>query len=262
MLKFMEEKKKMKTTKKALLFCVVILPISVLAGVFTYLYQMGLYSEEFIAESVAMVGSEEMLFAITVIQTCVYALICGFFGYILAEKVGLMKSFKFEKSTLIKATLITLVTGVLFSLDYWTFGSVEPLIQTATKDGLTLYGVLASILYGGVIEELLMRLFLMSLLVFLLWKIFYRKNTKEEIPTKIFIIANVIVAVVFAIGHFPATITLFGGLSPLLVFRSLLLNGGFGLVFGWLYRKHGIQYAMLCHAGTHIVCKIILLLFI
>ena len=31
--------------------------------------------------------------------------------------------------------------------------------------------------------------------------------------------------------------------------------GGFGLLFGWMYRKYGIQYAMLSHALLHIVSK-------
>lgn len=41
-----------------------------------------------------------------------------------------------------------------------------------------------------------------------------------------------------------------------------LLNGGFGLLFGWLYRKYGIQYSMLSHALLHIVSKMIWILFI
>ena len=40
------------------------------------------------------------------------------------------------------------------------------------------------------------------------------------------------------------------------------MNGGFGLVFGRLYRKQGIEYAMLAHAGVHIVSKLIWLIFI
>lgn len=40
-----------------------------------------------------------------------------------------------------------------------------------------------------------------------------------------------------------------------------LLNGGFGLLCGWLYRKYGIQYSMLSHALLHIVSKMIWILF-
>ena len=39
-------------------------------------------------------------------------------------------------------------------------------------------------------------------------------------------------------------------------------NGGIGLMFGRLYRKHGIAYAMIAHAGCHIVSKLIWVLFL
>ena len=37
--------------------------------------------------------------------------------------------------------------------------------------------------------------------------------------------------------------------DALVLLRCFLLNGELGLVFGWLYRKYGIQYAMIGHAG-------------
>ena len=166
-----------------------------------------------------------------------------------------------RKSALINTLLTALAGGVIFSLDYWTFGSAEPLIQEATSAGLTVNGIIASILYGGVIEEVMLRLFFMSLIAFVLWKVFFRKKSKEEIPNGLFITANVIAAVLFAAGHLPATIMTFGELTPLIVFRCFLFNGGLGYLFGWLYQKYGIQYAMIGHLGVHIVSKLIWLIF-
>ena len=40
------------------------------------------------------------------------------------------------------------------------------------------------------------------------------------------------------------------------------LNVSTTLLFGRLYRKHGLRYAMLAHGGCHIVSKLIWLLFI
>ncbi|MBR6570794.1 MAG: CPBP family intramembrane metalloprotease [Clostridia bacterium] len=118
---------------------------------------------------------------------------------------------------------------------------------------------MASVVYGGVMEEIMMRLFLMSLLAWLGWKILYRKQEKP--PVWVFAAANVISAVLFAAGHLPATVMLFGQLTPLLVVRCFLFNGGFGLFFGWLYRRYGIQYAMLGHMLAHIVSKLIWAIF-
>ena len=51
-------------------------------------------------------------------------------------------------------------------------------------------------------------------------------------------------------------------LTPLLLFRCFLFNGGFGLLFGYLYRKHGILYAMICHALLHVVSRVIWMIFV
>ena len=68
-------------------------------------------------------------------------------------------------------------------------------------------------------------------------------------------------ALLFAAGHLPATVGIFGTLTPPVLVRCFLLNGGFGLVFGRLYRRCGIQYAMLSHAVLHIVSKLIWTIF-
>jgi membrane protease YdiL (CAAX protease family) len=107
----------------------------------------------------------------------------------------------------------------------------------------------------------MLRLFFLSLLALILWKVFFKSYTKENIPTRVFVIANVLAALLFAAAHLPSTLMTFGELTPLILFRCFLLNGGFGLIFGWLYRKHGIVYAMLGHALFHIVCKGILFIF-
>jgi membrane protease YdiL (CAAX protease family) len=75
------------------------------------------------------------------------------------------------------------------------------------------------------------------------------------------IAANVVSVVLFAAGHLPATNALMG-LTPMIIFRCFLLNGGIGLMFGWLYRKYGLRYAMIAHGGCHVVSKLIWILFI
>ena len=55
---------------------------------------------------------------------------------------------------------------------------------------------------------------------------------------------------------------IFGQLTPLILVRCFLLNGGLGMLFGWLYRKYGIQYAILGHMMAHMVSKLIWFLFV
>lgn len=135
-------------------------------------------------------------------------------------------------------------------------------IQSANAASLTVSGVIVSVMYGGIIEEVMLRLFFMSIIALIIWKVFCKKYDRENIPTGVFVATNIIAALVFAAGHLPATTIIFGELTPLILFRCFLLNGGFGLALGWLYRKYGIAYAMIGHALFHIISKHIWFIFI
>ena len=51
-------------------------------------------------------------------------------------------------------------------------------------------------------------------------------------------------------------------LTPLLLFRCFLFNGGLGLGFGYLYRKYGIVYAMIAHGAAHLISDLLMILFL
>ncbi len=84
------------------------------------------------------------------------------------------------------------------------------------------------------LEEVMMRLFFMSLCVFIISKIFCSK--RKEIPVSVYVISNIIAAILFAAGHIPSTMTMTALTSEILI-RCFLFNGGLGLAFGHLYRK-------------------------
>ena len=250
----------MKQLKKPLLFALALLPVSVISVIFTCLYQFELYPAEVMAEMLAVFGSKAVVVAVSCIQNAGLIFVLSFFGYILAEKTGLLRPFAVKKHPLNVTVLLSLIGGILFALDPWIFGGAHPEIIDADLAGLTLTGVLASILYGGIIEEIMLRLFFMSLTAFLLWKIFCRN--RDLLPEWVFVTANLISSLLFAAGHLPATVMTFGTLTPMILLRCFLFNGGFGLLFGWLYRTHGIQYSMLAHVLLHIVSKAIWALFL
>lgn len=250
----------MKNFKSSALFALACVPPAALGAYFTILYQLDFMDAETLSTTMEQFGSTGAIIAVYIVQIVIYTLVCGFFGHLLAQKLSLMAPVRFQKVPLIRTLSLALGAGILFSLDYWTFGAVLPRFQVETAATLQWHIVLASILYGGIVEELMLRLFMMSLIAYLLWKLFFRRE--KDAPTFVIIAANIIAAILFAAGHLPAIAMLFGELTPLLLLRCFLLNGGFGLLFGWLYRKQGIQYAMVCHAGVHIVSKLIWFLFI
>ena len=246
---------------KPLLFTAALLPVALIGGLFTSIYTFAGYTEEMQQLLVTQLGGYAQYLVMVVLQTVLYAMICGFFGYNLAEKIGLLKPFLLEQKKLVITGVTAILCGIAFGFDYWIFGSHIPEAAEACRN-VTFSNVIASVLYGGVIEEVMLRLFVMSLIAFVLWKICYRALPKEKIPVRIFAVANVIAASLFAAGHLPATFLTFQTVDAIVITRCFLYNGGLGLVFGWLYRKYGIQYAMIGHMGTHIISKLIWLFFI
>ncbi len=253
------------TIKGAVKFAAVLVPFAAVGGFFTGKYAYASYTAEIQKMMLEQVGNVNTLALISMVQSVMYTVFCTIIGYILAQKTGLLKPLKYEKDKLNKAVLIAVICGIMFSLDYWIFGKFIPQVAASYESGLLYKNVdnwIASVLYGGIVEELMLRLFMMSLVAFMIWKLFFKKYAKEEIPVKVFIIANVICALLFAAGHLPATISMFGELSFVILLRCFLLNGALGFVFGELYRRYGIQYAFIGHMGAHIVSKLIWIMFI
>lgn len=230
----------MKKFKKPFLFSAAMLPLIVAAVILTAFYQIQLYPSEIIAGAVNQLGSKTALIILSAVQG---SLLVAVFGYILADKTGLWIPLYIERDKLFKTIALATSAGLVFSLDYWTFGACEPLIQSSiTGAGLSAAGFGAAVLYGGIVEKILMRLFLMSLIAFILWKLFFRNTSKNKLPDKIFISANIISALLFAAGHLPATAAAFGALTPMLLAICFLLNGIFGILFGRLYRRYWKQW--------------------
>ena len=73
----------------ALRFTLALLPLAAAAGYLMLRYLMALYDEDTMAAMVAQLGSTTALLAIGTVQTVIYVAVASFFGYILAEKLGL-----------------------------------------------------------------------------------------------------------------------------------------------------------------------------
>jgi len=133
--------------------------------------------------------------------------------------------------------------------------SINPLnLQTAQPPAWQ--GFLASF-YGGISEEVMLRLFVMSLFA---WLGSFISKTAEGRPTSaVFWIANILAAVLFGIGHLPATAIIIP-LTPLVITRAIVLNGLAGVAFGWLYWKRGLESAIVAHFSADIILHVLLAL--
>lgn len=109
-------------------------------------------------------------------------------------------------------------------------------------------GALASV-YGAVNEEVLMRLFLFTLIYFGMGKFF---KITEGNRTLILSSTACIVAIMFGLGHLPAAFQL---TTPTVfeVSRILILNAVPGLALCYLYWSRGIWAAIFAHLITDLL---------
>jgi len=108
--------------------------------------------------------------------------------------------------------------------------------------------------YGGLGEEILMRLFLVSGLVWLLGRFWTRADGLPA--TGAYWTGIVLAAVLFGLGHLPTTKAL-APLTTALVARAVVLNGIGGIAFGWLYWQYGLEAAMISHFGADILIHLV-----
>ena len=133
------------------------------------------------------------------------------------------------------------------------FANVEPVGSASAGQSATIGALLAQlalgILYGGVVEELLLRWGVMTLLVWIGWRVVQRGQGTPR-PALVWT-ANILAALLFGIGHLPALAAVVA-LTPLLVVRTVLLNALGGVLFGWLFWRRNLETAMVAHAATHV----------
>jgi len=205
------------------------------------------------------------LIAIQIGQNAVLIAIAVGLGLLLARRVGLgapLLEARLAREAVrqrLRAILTpSILAGaaaavVIILLDLMVFASVMPPVAPAGVNPPAWQGFLASF-YGGITEELFMRLFLMSLLAWLLGLV-WRKAPGQPADGA-FWIANLGAAILFGLGHLPMTATLVP-LTGLVVLRAVMLNGIGGVIFGHLYWKRGLEAAMLAHFSADIVLHVL-----
>ena len=215
------------------------------------------------------------LIALQIVQSAVFFAIVIFAGMFLARRVGLgtpildsVSRGESASDKLREILPISIGLGVIAAL---LIIGIDLLLQPVllkelgdTSNTLNLQniqpaawkGFLAAF-YGGIAEEILLRLLVMSLLAWLGGCV---SKTQDGKPTSaVFWIANILAAVLFGLGHLPATEMIIP-LTPLVITRAILLNGIGGVIFGWLYWKRGLEAAMVAHFSADIVLHVLLAL--
>jgi len=140
---------------------------------------------------------------------------------------------------------------VILLLERLVFASLLPEALQAIPPPPPWQGLLAAF-YGGINEEPLMRLGLMTLLA---W-VGARVTRRERPGGGVMWTANVLTALLFGAGHLP-TLAMLAPLTVMLVVRTVLLNSIAGIVFGWLYWRRGLLAAIASHFSADIVLHVV-----
>jgi len=192
-------------------------------------------------------GISVKLVAIAVAQAVVIFGIACSLSYLIVSRTDLIPfpAGHFVKRQLIPGAALGICVGLtLFLLDKTVFGqAIIPSVHIARWKG-----ALAS-LYGGVCEEVLLRLFMFSLIYLLFMKV-----VKFERSNRIYFlwVTNIFVALLFGLGHLPAAFQL-GPVSLFICCRILVLNGIASVAFGWIYWSRGLPAAISAHLIADLV---------
>jgi membrane protease YdiL (CAAX protease family) len=216
------------------------------------------------------------LIALQIMQNAILLAIMIFGGLFFAGRVGLGAPIleaatrgepvvgKVRALLPLSMALAVIATLIVLGLEFYFFqpalarelGGAADILNLKTAQPAAWKGFLASF-YGGVAEEIQLRLFVMS---FFAWLGRFLSRTPDGKPTIAVIwIANILATVLFGLGHLP-TVAMLVPLTPLVIARTVILNGLLGIVWGWLYWKRGLEAAMLSHFSADIVLHVLLAL--
>ena len=212
-----------------------------------------------------------LIWIVSILQSAVLFAFVIFLGLLLSKKTGLgahiLESYisreRGSNSNNKDFFSISIIAGVLTGIALLAFDYIFYKMGT----GITFFNVtppvwwkgLMASFYGGIAEEILMRLFLLNLFVWLFSKIIKKGDTKQNRP--IIWVSIIIAAIIFGAGHLPATAAI-APLTPLIILRAFLLNGAGGIVFGWLFWKRGLLSAMIAHFSADIILHVLFVVFI
>lgn len=200
---------------------------------------------------------------LSLIQPAVLLALAVFVGVVLAPRVGLASPYVESiaaghpapstlRPQLLPAVLGAVAGSVCILL---TATVVRQFVTAEVNDRLGTLGTLlplpTRLLYGGIVEELLLRWGLMTLIVWIGWRLFQKRQDRPSGIT--FVAAILLSSLVFAIGHLPLAIMLLGEATAAIVFFVIVANSAFGIVAGYLYWKYGLESAIIAHMLVHVV---------
>lgn len=222
------------------------------------------YSLEFSGQSPPPLPEFLVLALIAFIQYFVMFALLAYFGLRISKIIGIEPTPVLSGKTRLQEHLtISVVSGIAVGVAIVLLDMLLDSIFVFPDIGSTgnpgaFAGFLASF-YGGIGEEVLLRLFFVPFLCLLLigaMKLLGYAKTWRHTDNIVWI-SVILAAIVFGLAHLPGTAAIMP-ITPPVILRAVLLNGIGGVVFGWLFFRKGLEFAMISHFSVDIVLHVIL----
>lgn len=201
-----------------------------------------------------------------ILQSAIWMLLAVGIGLLLSRKTGLgapiLEGYLNGETVGAKLRshiLPSVLPGVLSAiavkaLDVWFFIPRMSGFSSVISQTTGWRGFLASF-YGGITEEILSRLFVLTLLA---WILSWFSHTNNQQPSRTAMwLAILGSAILFGLGHLPATLVN-NQFSLMILARAIVLNGLPGTIFGYLYWKRGLESSMMSHFSSDLIVHFIL----
>lgn len=206
-----------------------------------------------------------LLRLLAVLQPTVLVALCAALGLWAAPKVGLdapaVRAWSEGRSVLpaLSSQILPAALGgvavAAFLVAFWSVVRAQSFAAPVLAFELPLA---TKLLYGGIVEELLLRWGLMSLFVWVAWR---AGGAARPVPAWAVLTGLVASSGLFAVGHLPVLYFLLPNPPEWFVALALVANFVPGLLFGWLYWRRGLEAAMMAHALAHLLAGAALLLY-
>lgn len=204
--------------------------------------------------------SRSVLVLLSTLQSTLLIALFAALGVYAAPRVGLSAPF-FEaiisgepawpavKPQLLPTILASVIGAALFLLSYYGFfrPRMDPENVVCMETLRMDLGLLARLLYGGIAEEVLTRWGLLSGLVWLGLTVF------GSISPALIWASIILTGILFGLGHLPSYLAAGCRRTPTLISAMVWLNLWASLIFGWLFWQYGLASAMLAHMLFHLL---------
>lgn len=206
-----------------------------------------------------------LLVAVGTIQNLILLGVAVGVGLLLGRKLGLgaplLEGWLYHQEPGVRArdslkygALVGIAVGIILLITIIPVAPHLPGLPFVTAARVALWKRILVCFYGGIDEEVLTRLFLLTLFAWLGMKVLPKREARLSAAT--FWVANIVVAILFGLGHLPSA-SLVMRITPTVVVLAIVLNGVAAIPFGYLYWKRGLESAMIAHFCADFVIYVV-----